>query len=627
MRFTFAIWVCIFILLGMLSGCDLVNRVFSSPEERINATFPVSDAARVAVDSTLEIATDIQKREVEVQVNALLKLRALDCAKGYQPAWHSSYEDIRRAVINKSCFVKKDDEIAQWLGLRKIGLLLAQPPLVLLPEQPPQSITASGFIQSAYFAANAGVALLETPHSIDLVDLGTSGVISSESRNKSMAGALSPNGRLYLMSSDNVLRIKRVDTGSVVAEFMGILPYQFYWLDDRVAAYATRDFKVVLLDLISGKQITIPFIKGHLFQSVRLSGDASRYAFFTDSGVTVVEFDQKSSVVNLLTDTTINSTVWASNTSGATADGKYYFTASNDLVLVDMESMEVESISFEPFRLQTGIPTPDPDKIILTGFINPPSHDDPMGIYLYSISQRILSRVDQENIFPPRYLIIPSLGRQGIISNDKIFVRQALSTLEDVYMSEFVANVLAISSQRQEYASMKERADQFMRGGRAAGRPVSQFEAPTEPRITVPPSSNGLLSHLANNVQIEGVGVYQGKNANRSGGAHSMGAVEVLVRRSNKPVVLVLSSYEAVNWQLMLAPGAQLAAVMVSGYYQSKVIGAGSARVINTGGAYAYKSGSAQYNALNREVVSTFGKGMDIFQGTYEGEHFSVGGI
>jgi hypothetical protein len=81
-----------------------------------------------------------------------------------------------------------------------------------------------------------------------------------------------------------------------------------------------------------------------------------------------------------------------------------------------------------------------------------------------------------------------------------------------------------------------------------------------------------------------------------------------------------------VRWMLVPEPGAQLAAVLVSGYYPSQVAGAGSARVIMAGDAYAYKQDSGQYEALNRQVLRFVGKGIGLFQGRYEGSNFSVGG-
>lgn len=132
--------VCGVALLVLLSGCDLVGNIFSSTEDRINSAFPLSDPVRDAVFSTLEIATGDKKKELEEQIDARLKLRAISCAKGYLPTWHSSVEDIRKALVNKACFSQADDEISQWLNLRKVGLILAQPPLVPLPEPVPSGM-------------------------------------------------------------------------------------------------------------------------------------------------------------------------------------------------------------------------------------------------------------------------------------------------------------------------------------------------------------------------------------------------------------------------------------------------------------------------------------------------------
>jgi len=127
--------------------------------------------------------------------------------------------------------------------------------------------------------------------------------------------------------------------------------------------------------------------------------------------------------------------------------------------------------------------------------------------------------------------------------------------------------------------------------------------------------------------QIEGIGVYQGAGAGRgSGQARTAGVVEVRVRRSPKPVALVLSSYEPVRWMIITDSGARVAAVLLSGYHASTVVGAGAARVDQLGRSYAYEKGSRGYADLQQTVVSWAGKPMTYFQGRYEGSSFAVGG-
>lgn len=621
--------ICGVLLVSLLSGCDFAKGVFSSPEARINEAFPVSDAVLTAKASLLNIATDAQKVVIESQLKERLDQRAHDCAKGYIPTWHSSMEDIRRAIINKNCFVETDEKIARLLGVRMLGIILSQPPLIPIPEVSPESITADGFIHDAYFAENAGVALLATPQSIEFLDIATSKLIASEAKGRGQVGMLSPNGRLYVIGDGDSLKIKQVETGSVVLELRSVMPYQFYWLDDHTVAYSKRGNEGHLLDLSSGEDLDIPSEQGYLFQVRKMQGDENRYAFIYNSKVVAIELNRHtgSPTVERLSEVAVSGSTWALNTSGQLADGRHYFSASNELTLVDAEDLTVEKISFQPYLLQTGIATPDPDKIVLTGYIKPPHGDD--AIYLYSISERTLSLVDQEKIFPPRYIYIAPLRKQGIIINSKIALRDSLPTLDTTSITEFVSNAMLVSEQRERLAYDRMVAEQIMRDAKnsAGGPPPNIPIRPQEylPR-PLPPSTNTLFSDLANKVQVEGVGVYQGKSANHSFANHPMGYVEVRIRSSAKPIVLVLSSYEPVNWRLVSEPGAKLATVLISGYHSSNVVGAGTARVIVAGSASAYKLGDSGYNSLNNEVVKYIGKGIDIFQGKYEGDSFSVGG-
>jgi hypothetical protein len=79
-----------------------------------------------------------------------------------------------------------------------------------------------------------------------------------------------------------------------------------------------------------------------------------------------------------------------------------------------------------------------------------------------------------------------------------------------------------------------------------------------------------------------------------------------------------------VNW-MVENTGATNAAVLLSGYHDSSVIGAGNARVLRIGSAYAYASG-AEYDRLQQAVRQYTGsRGIRSFQGRYEGQAFSVG--
>jgi hypothetical protein len=153
--------------------------------------------------------------------------------------------------------------------------------------------------------------------------------------------------------------------------------------------------------------------------------------------------------------------------------------------------------------------------------------------------------------------------------------------------------------------------------GYAAPRRFSPSEAP-------PPAAPPLAG-IARNARIEAIGVYEGYSAQSRSHDRNGRPVEVRVNSASSPVILVLSSYESVRWQVIPESGARIAAVLLSSHNPSQVEGAGSARVVNIGQRYAYKQNTPHYSALDGEVFRYTGKRIDFFQGRYQGKEFSVG--
>jgi hypothetical protein len=72
--------------------------------------------------------------------------------------------------------------------------------------------------------------------------------------------------------------------------------------------------------------------------------------------------------------------------------------------------------------------------------------------------------------------------------------------------------------------------------------------------------------------------------------------------------LLVLTSYNPVNWLIRIEGGAQLRAVILSGNEESTVFGAGSARIHQLGRWNAYRRGTLEFKALEGEIRKTTGK-------------------
>jgi hypothetical protein len=283
---------------------------------------------------------------------------------------------------------------------------------------------------------------------------------------------------------------------------------------------------------------------------------------------------------------------------------------SESLSLIDLDTLEQEIVAFNPISLQTATTSADPDKILLRGYIRGLNS---LASYLYSIRDRTLSRLDESKLQADRLIYIPSLKKQAVISESKIAILDRLPLEQPVALDKLLGDAQQQANQKKLDLAMQ------MESAQAAAPAFGGW-----PQLAGRAAASGIMADLAKHAQIEAVGVYQGVNGRRA--ANRTGDIEVRIRRSAKPIFLVLSAYERVQWRLVLEQGAQLSGVLVSGYEQSQVSGAGSARVAAGGREYAYQRNTSQFAALNAAVLTQLGRPIEQFQGRYESDSFTVGG-
>jgi len=178
---------------------------------------------------------------------------------------------------------------------------------------------------------------------------------------------------------------------------------------------------------------------------------------------------------------------------------------------------------------------------------------------------------------------------------------------------EFAAYLDRKDSKRKESAAVK------------AARDAAPVQVLPKNQLTII-SGPGTLSRLARSAQVEAVSVYEAVAMRAPSMPRQQGPVRVAVRRTARPVVLVLSAHQSVDWQLEVAPDAELKAVLMSGYGESTVAGAGAALVTSIGGFYAFKRGSAEFRHLEDEVLRCTGRNIENFQSVYAGHSFEIGG-
>jgi hypothetical protein len=138
--------------------------------------------------------------------------------------------------------------------------------------------------------------------------------------------------------------------------------------------------------------------------------------------------------------------------------------------------------------------------------------------------------------------------------------------------------------------------------------PVNLLRVVSGPRTLRPRARAG---------QLEPVSVHEAVASNHTRGGRMRNVVQVLVRKADRPLVLVLSSHQSVEWHLSRAPGALVLAVLLSGFGSSTVLGVDPGTVHRIGGYYAFRRGSAAYRHLESEVLRCAGRTIEDFRSAY----------
>ena len=156
-----------------------------------------------------------------------------------------------------------------------------------------------------------------------------------------------------------------------------------------------------------------------------------------------------------------------------------------------------------------------------------------------------------------------------------------------------------------------------MRAAReAAPQPIAEGH-----RLPVPSGAPGLTPPL-HNARGDAVSVYEAilDRAQDRGDP-----VRVRVQPAWRPVVLVLSSHQPVQWQIEADPDADLRAILLAGSGDSRVTGAQRIPVSAMGRFYAFKLGSREFRHLEQEVLRCTGCAIEHFFGMYAEDQFDVG--
>lgn len=600
----------------LLTACDLTQR-FASPENRINAELPLQVDTRQAHERLVEqVASQPPERSaLEKAWEAKLRLRALSCSPEYTPSWTQSSAAVRAALKDKACFAEFDHKLQRWVGMQRVRLLLAQ----AMPEpskEAPSSLTlqGSGYSLSGKDGSAPVIALL-SQEGFELVSLLDGRVLFKE-RDRPQELNVSPNGRLFAQTGIGGVRIRASEGGETLLELheaRGIT-----WLGkDLIALQGSQQGKQAVLALQRGEELPLPVdTLGHRSTLLPVPGMENRFTVLTYQGAFQFEYQNEGAAAAKLTLVAeklgSNNGLFVFNSLPSATNGQEWMLSPRKLLRFNPKTLEIKEVSFEPVQVTRAVPSSEPEQFLLQLAMPGASANSRNGLYLFDAAQGTLARLedtDQQQAEQIRYL--PALKRFAQLHPPLIRLVDKWQTAAPEPTEQVISAMIAEANQAMLAQATMVAERQKLEAGSA---------------VAADPS----LTALFRDARVEGLGVYEGKEKSlaslNSGPPRKVGKVQVDVRRSSRPLVLVLSAYDPVQWTLRLEPGARVAAVLLSGYNESSVIGMGNARVLKIGSDSAYTQENENYPALQRQVLRWAGKPMAVFQGAYAGSSFSVGG-
>ena len=624
------------ILLGLLpalllTGCDRSSELLMSATDKVTRAFPLPDDLELAAKRLLTNEDGKSDSVVEVEESATLaawkrqlKLRTLTCAPAQPVRWWHSIEAVRSKPFDQACLRSQDEQLAEWVGVQRVSRQLRMAPLVPIGElgeqRPLLGVTA---LVQIHGASQSNVAVVKDSRGrFSTVDLANGKVLRAlEAVDAAETGIeVSPNGRLVAVPFANRrgLRVFDVARGTLLwrtERFGGVLA----WLPklDAVIVNATSGSGWSLLDMRNGREQSYFDASRRISWAVPATESESQLWLLGASAVTQVTHSRNATGE---LESSAQST-WPLQRQATSlrpllmqSGRRMLYLTTRDLAWIDLHNGEQGVYEFSVLN-GNGFAKLDESRLLLdiagAGTMLGLTSAQVLDVEAHTLA-RLERYIGNDGMLLP-ITVRPGFMRRGFdlsYVGDKVGPTAAPMPVQ---------RVTADAQLQQQLARINARAaaDAAVAAATAAGN-ISPGIGSRGQGVGGSPGLP-LLSRVPPQAQVAIVGVYEGASKRSAAGA----PVRISVPPSSTPLVLVLSSYESVQW-LVQNTGRPISAVLLSGYSPSTVLGTGDAPVLRIGSTYAYQLGSENYTQLKQEIARYVPNRIDSFQGQYRGAEFSI---
>lgn len=602
-----------------LGGCDKLAAGFTSPGDRITSAFPIPDEIALASKRLLEATTTSGADKatadaVKDRYAKMLQVRALTCTAAVDIGRLDSPADIKRKVTNTSCFAEQDRQLADWIGVRRVAIAMqkaalvpfaALPPYQTLPSTPESTV---GITTS--LASNVAV-LRSSRGTLTAVSLPSGKVVQTLAADDYTHTGLelSPNGRVLAVprGSNRGLVFFEIESGAVLWSTDKYLRL-YSWLpalNGLVMTQSAQGQATVLVDVLNCEATAYLSSERRPSWSVPIPGDGNQTLIGGYN--TAMVMDHAREADGTLTARQINQSRLIKPVTSATpflmrGGKRIVYVTSTNLAWADLETGDQGSWDTAALRAN-GYAKLDDSRIYFAASTEGSMRNE----------GKVLD-VDAQTIAPDlKYqqadgLILPLSPRSGFMRRgDAVVIGSTIDAGPPEELSKIIANAqLAVQLAKLNALTSGQGRDSMM-GGMPQARQV-------QPMLTEVPAD----------AEVAAIGVYESKSGTHGADRpRSPGFVRVTVAPASQPLVLVLTNYEPVRW-IVQNQGRKISAVLLSGYYESSVLGLTGVPVLKIGSTNAYQVDSPEYGKLKQDVARYVSNPLRTFQGTYSGQDFMV---
>jgi len=604
-----------------LSGCGVQN-LWRDETERFEEAQPLP-AAIVQAKAKLDalVAHDAAAREpLQREYDSRRTVRATKCLPG-RLSMFDAPEDIR-GKVRADCLSSADEELRAWTQGERLKLLLTLPALRPLPAEIPKLIATTEAPGVFGMSDASPILVVARDRKLEVLDAGSGQTVYRDTELPERPTFLvpSPNGRVFAAVESSSVVLRESETGEVLASYTGYR--NFIWLDSTTGLLTDINFSQrALLDGTTGTLSQPKGMSAFNGTVARVSRDPLRFVIPGFMNLASFEMTREGGPQIRLLEQRDRLKTGASNGNLlATGDGRHVVIAdASNIIIADATSLVSRVVPTGLFNPLQACALEEPNAVLIKGSVR--DQHFRQYYFVYDLADDTFSPVEDERLLPSRGGVSECPVRFGGLNAVYVKTQNGFRRVDDVKRGVRYG-VGALDAHMTELFEAEEKRMQAVQERNSLGASGASYAArmgaPTEPA----------LGDLAADASIQAVGVYEAENSSRGAGPGAQrwpGPITVFVRPADRPIVLVLTSYEAVTWNLNVMPGARLKAILLGGYHTSTVTGAGETRIVSIQ-PYAYEANSAGYTALDNEVMRQTGQRIGGFQGRYGGKTFMVGG-